>query len=342
MADEASVLNELPSLSFDYQLDNLSGKCDHCNSCHQYGSNLNNKFFFQLPCHRLVKNIEYIRSTIYLNGQYVKQKRCEDFIYWMANNVNKLNVKKGKNEINDIINELINIWRYINGILERKGIDKTDLCDITNIELPLNLIDLKQKKMMSDYCENFDKLYTKLTNNKNKCNIFYNYFMDSKEAYDLVLEKCHKSGTSNSSCPYFCRSKRHDPKIILDKLNCTEIPAPKKQEILITQDQCNAEKDSLTSRLEQAMVAASNPAFNYSDPRSVFLILFTFWGTFLTFYFLYKVTPFGSFIRNNLLKKKLVKENFDELVDDESVYDYSESVNRNMQNVGYKISYNSD
>ncbi|SBS89934.1 hypothetical protein POVCU2_0095050, partial [Plasmodium ovale curtisi] len=54
------------------------------------------------------------------------------------------------------------------------------------------------------------------------------------------------------------------------------------------------------------------------------------------------VTPFGSLVRNNLLKKKIVRDNFDETVDDESMYDYSGSVNTNMQNVGYNMSYNND
>ncbi|SBT74389.1 Plasmodium vivax Vir protein, putative [Plasmodium ovale] len=343
MADESTVLNELPSLNFDNQLDNISGTCNNCSSCYNYGSKLNNKFSFQLLCHRLVKNIEYTHSTIYLNGEQFKQKRCDDFIYWMVNNVNKVNVKMGQNEINSIIQELINIWRDINAKLERTGVKKSDLCDVSNINSPLNFNDLNKKKMMSDYCQNFNTLQIKLTShNKLNCNIFYNYFTKTKKAYGDVFEKCLKPNADISNCPYLCKNNDYNPERILTKLDCDKIPVEEKPKKLVPEEECNKEKDTLRFQLQQDLVAASNPAFNYSDPRIIFLILFTFWGIFLTFIFLYKLTTFSSWIRNKLLEKKLVRDDFDEQVEDESIYDYSDTVNSNMQNVGYNMSYNSE
>ncbi|SBS92594.1 PIR Superfamily Protein [Plasmodium ovale curtisi] len=343
MEDETTILKTIDSLDFDYKLDNINGKCINCSSCYNYGHKLNNPFSFHLLCHRLVKNIEYIHSTIYLNGEQLKQKRCDDFIYWMVNNVNNVNVKTGQNEINSIIQELIKVWRDINVKLGSTGVKQSHLCDVSNLNSPLNFNDLNKKKMMSDYCQNFKTLFTKLTNrNKLNCNIYYNYFTKTKIAYNDVLEKCVKPNADISNCPYLCKNNDYNPERILTKLDCDKIPVDEKPPKLVPEEECNKEKDTLRFQLQQAFVAANNPAFNYSDPRIVFLILFTSWGIFLTFVLLYKLTPFSSWIRNKLLKKKIVRDNFDEAVDDESIYDYSGSVNTNMQNVGYNISYNSD
>ncbi|SBT56936.1 PIR Superfamily Protein [Plasmodium ovale wallikeri] len=342
MEDNINALEQIDSLYFDYKLENINGKCTNCGTCSKYGQGLTNLFSFQLLCQRFVKNIEYIHSANAITSNYLDKKRCDDFIYWIHYNVNNMNDKKNHNENINIFGELKNIWDEVNRKLKgSSGIDPFLNCNISKIETK-NFEELKEKKIMSDYCQNFNTLRTKLTAYSDKlfCEIYYEYFNKTMEAYDKVSENCHK--LSNSKCPDICLGKNNDPKIILDNLKCAKIQAKEKKEKLIPEEKCNTDKDALNSQLQEALSAADNPAFNYSDPRTVFLILFTLWGIFLTFYFLYKVTPFGTFIRNNLLKKKLVKDNFDEEVYDESVYDYSESVNRNMQNVGYNISYNSD
>ncbi|SBT73452.1 Plasmodium vivax Vir protein, putative [Plasmodium ovale] len=306
MVDETTALKDLDSLIFDYKLDNIN-----------------------------VKNIEFAHNTIHLNGEELKEKRCEDFIYWMHYNVNKVNKNTEQHEINKIIKELITVWSEVNEKLKSNHVKESYLCDISNINIPLNFIKLEQKKKMSDYCQNFDTIHTKLTNpNKLNCEVYYDYFMKTKKAYDEVFVECHNnSGSSN--CPKICVRKKNNPKLILDNLRCDKIPKPVEEEKRITIKECNAEKDVIQSELKQALLDASNPAFNYSDPRSVFLILFTFWGIFLTLFFF-------SWIRNNLLKKKIARENFDEEIDDEPIFDYSGSVNANMENVEYNISYNSD
>ncbi|SBS94778.1 PIR Superfamily Protein [Plasmodium ovale curtisi] len=342
MADVDIDLKKLGSVEFDYALDNIKGKCDKCSLCYSNFNNLKNPFSFQLLCLRLVKNIEYTHSTIEINGMPLKEKRCDDFIYWMHNNVIKMNEKADQDEINKIINELKKIWGSVNDKLISEGKEKLHMCDITKIKTPENFEELKQKKIMSDYCQNFEFLRTKLTMNKYDCNIYYDYFIKTKDIYNDIFEKCHKPGSDKTNCPYLCKDNKHDPKQIISKLNCDNIPEEKEKPNLITQEQCNTETDKLRSELGKALLDTSNPAFNFSDPRAILLILFTFWGIFLTFLFLYKLTPFASLLRNNLLKKKIVRDNLDEQAVDESIYDYSDNVNTNMQNIGYNISYNSD
>ncbi|SBS89779.1 PIR Superfamily Protein [Plasmodium ovale curtisi] len=342
MVDEIAVLKEIDSLSFDYKLDNINGSCNYCFLCYNKGKNLNNKFSFQLLCHQFVKNIEYIPLSIDLNGKNLKEKRYDDFIYWVHNKINKMNDNISETEFDKIIKELINIWKEVNEKFPSGSVNKEYLYDTSKIKTPLNFDDLKRKKFMSDYCQNFNTLHTKLTLNRPHCKVYYDYFMKSKEAYVDVFDKCYKSGANTDGCPYLCKNDYYNPERILKKLNCKKIGEEEIKKKYIPEEECNAKTDKLESELSQALLHSSNPAFNYSDPRTVFLILFTLWGIFLTFYFLYKVTPFGSLVRNNLLKKKIVRDNFDETVDDESMYDYSGSVNTNMQNVGYNMSYNND
>ncbi|SBS93396.1 PIR protein [Plasmodium ovale] len=342
MADEAILLDGLLSLKFDNKLNKINGTCTNCASCYNYGKKLKNQFAFHLLCQRLVKNIEYVHSIIKIDGTGLKEKRYEDLIYWMHNNVNNMDDVTDKNEVNNVIKELIEVWGFVNGILKSSGKDSSHLCDTTKIELPLNFENMKQQKSMSDYCQNFNTLYTKITNNKPNCNIYHDYFEKTMKVYEDVFEKCHKTNADRSKCPSICKINTHDPNLIINKLRCDNIRSQKIQETLISEEQCNTDKGLLQSKLEQALVAAGNPEFNYSDPRSVILILFTFWGIFLTFIFLYKITPFSSWIRNNLQKKKIVRYNVNEEIDDESIYDYSGIVNTNMQNAGYNMSYNSD
>lgn len=54
------------------------------------------------------------------------------------------------------------------------------------------------------------------------------------------------------------------------------------------------------------------------------------------------MTPFRSWISNKLGKKKIIRDNFNEQSDDESLGVDYESVGGNMQNTGYNISYNSE
>ncbi|SBT58235.1 PIR Superfamily Protein [Plasmodium ovale wallikeri] len=341
MADNINALKQIDSLYFDYILENINGMCTNCATCSKYGKDLTNLFSFQLLCQRLVKNIEYIHSAYAINSEYLDEKSCDDFIYWIHNNVYNMNDKNNHNENTRIFNDLKKIWIEVNNNSKGSGIDPLHKCDISKIET-LNFDELKEKKMMSDYCHNFNTLRTKLTTHSDKpfCEIYYDYFKKTMKAYDKVSKLCNNP--PNSKCPNICLGKNNDPKLILDNIKCAKIQAQEKKENLIPEEKCNTEKDALSSQLQQALSAADNPAFNYSDPRSVFLILFTFWGMLLTFFFLYKLTPFSSWMRNKLQKRKIVSDNFDEQVDNESIYDYSESVNRNIQNIDYNISYNSD
>ncbi|SBS99113.1 PIR Superfamily Protein [Plasmodium ovale curtisi] len=343
MADESILLKNIDSLYFDSKLDNINGKCANCSSCYTYGNNLKNPFSFQLLCHRFVKNIEYIPLSIDLNTKNLKEKRYDDLIYWILNMIKKMNDEIEQTEINNIINELIKIWKEVNKKLPSNRVKEEHLYDPTRIITPLNFTDLKRKKRMSDYCQNFSTLQIKLTNyNKPQCHIYYNYFKNTMEAYNDVSVECNETRADTSKCPYLCKNNDYNPERILSKLNCHKIPVEKSPPKLITEEKCNMETDKLKSELGQALLAANNHVFSYSDPRVVVLILFSFLGIILTCLFLYKITPISSLIRNNLLRKKLVRHNFDETVDDESIYDYSGNENTNMQNVEYNVSYNSD
>ncbi|SBT74274.1 PIR protein [Plasmodium ovale] len=335
MADEAILSAEIESLIFDHKLDKLNGKCTNCNSCYKYGTDLKNEFAFHILCQRLVKNIEYIHLIVRFDNENLKKKKYDDLIYWMLNIVNNMDGVTDQNEVNKVIKELIDVWSFVNSVLKSSVEDPQHLRDTATIKLPLNFANLKEQKTMSDYCQNFNTLYTKITHNKPNCKIYHDYFEKTKKVYDVIYEKCHKPDSDKSNCPNLCKNNSHHPNLILSNVNCDKIREQEKQEKFVSEEQCNREIGSLKSQLQEAILVSSNPAFNYSDPRSVFLILFTFWGIFLTLFFF-------SWIRNNLQKKKIVRDNFDEEIDDEPIYDYSGSLNTNMQNAEYNISYNSD
>ncbi|SBT02118.1 PIR Superfamily Protein, partial [Plasmodium ovale curtisi] len=262
MDDKTKALDQIDSIKFDYELDNMK-----------------------------VKNIEYIyRAHAHsISAKYSDEKSCNDIIFWIHNKVNNMKDKINQSEINDIFSELKKIWDNINGKLKTSGNEPLSMCDISNINA-LNFGVLKQKKIMSDYCQNFDNLRTKLTTNPHKryCDIYYEYFKNTMKAYNDVFEKCYKPGANTDNCPKICIQKQNNPQIILNNLRCNKIPKPVIEEKLITEKQCDKEKGVLQSELEQALLDSSNPVLIYSDPRVIFLILFTFWGIFLTLFFFYK------------------------------------------------------
>ncbi|SBT59385.1 PIR Superfamily Protein [Plasmodium ovale wallikeri] len=59
-------------------------------------------------------------------------------------------------------------------------------------------------------------------------------------------------------------------------------------------------------------------------------------------FFSHHMTPFRSWIRNKLEKKKIIRDSFNDQSDNELLDADYESVDRDMLNTGYNITYNSD
>ncbi|SBT57405.1 PIR Superfamily Protein [Plasmodium ovale wallikeri] len=180
------------------------------------------------------------------------------------------------------------------------------------------LDDIKKLKLSFDFIENYDKTKNTSTISNVICNSEYENYING------IIELCNsKSGISYQQSKYICDEldefkKIHD----INELH---------------KMQCNAEHESLYGDLQQARFPSPTTNLNMNRTISISLSTVALFGIFS---FLYKLTPFGPWIRNHVLstRKSLFKaneENTEELP--ENLLDY---VDTNSQRDNHNIGYN--
>ncbi|SBT56814.1 PIR Superfamily Protein [Plasmodium ovale wallikeri] len=300
MAYRVDVLkNNLQSVQYDIFLNNPVSICPQCTLCDVKSQKYINEPWFKFFCYQFVKNLE---TTITVNKNITQEKRenrCNNLIYWMYNRIETFYRNSSLKNNENVIPELLRVWKDFNdSVLNNDSYAK---CQIPDISKFINLKEMKRKKIMSNYCENYSffKKLNDFTEFEN-CHIYYDYFKDSLKIWPEEEKNDYmKKGD-------YEKLKEPDPKLIYE---IKEIPVSE---------------------------------FSFSDKRAIILILFSLWGIFLTLLFLYKMTPFRSWISSKLGKKKIIKDSFNEQSDDETLDDVYESMDRNMENAEYSISYNTD
>ncbi|SBT54790.1 PIR Superfamily Protein [Plasmodium ovale wallikeri] len=327
----------LSSFTFDSMLNNTVALCEHCALCNEVDVKVKNEPWFNFFCYQFVRNIETLYNIIYLDYS-LKEKRCNTLTYWIHDKITNYYEKPNINVKNvDIFSEILNVWKNINS---KKYNNDRYTCKIPGKE-PKNLEEMKRKKIMSDYCENYDTLKSLLTRKvRVNCHIYYDYFKDSFLEFSENVKGHEEECSRISNCHRFCSN--HDPYDLLNNSKCKVIEISNDNKEYIKQEECNTLKREAVSAVRCESKEVQIPQFTFSDNRAIILMLFSLWGIFLSFLFSYKMTPVRSWISNKLRKKKIIRDSFHEESDNESLDADYENIDRNMQNVGYNISYNSD
>ncbi|SBT59442.1 PIR Superfamily Protein [Plasmodium ovale wallikeri] len=247
-------------------------------------------------------------------------KRCMYFKYWFYDQVitNGFDNEQIAQIFKLFENPDNNIEFNISYLREDKNPRDYDayawhICKIHNSILD----DIKKLKLSLDYIENYDKTKNTSTISNVICNSEY------KDYINEIIELCNsKSGDSYQQSKYICDEldefkKIHD----INKL---------------FKMQCNAERESLSGDLQQTMFSSPTTDPNVNRTISASLSTVALFGIFS---FLYKLTPFGPWIRNHVLstRKSLFKaneENTEELP--ENLLDYMDTNSqRDNHNIGY-------
>ncbi|SBS93096.1 PIR protein [Plasmodium ovale] len=339
MESRTQVLkSELRSFDFHLKLNNSVTNCKHCSECDTVNERIRNIPWFKIFCYQFVRNVQTVYEIIHLSTQ-LREKRCSTLIYWIHDKVTNFYKKNNVEMKNvDIISELLKLWKNINST-KYKG--QNYICQLPESQESLNLEEMKRKIVMSDYCEDYDTLKSLLTKRPgDNCSIYYDYFKDSLSKYEKIVKNCDASSFSISNCLRFCR--KNDPEDLLNKSKCKLIEIWKDKEEYIEKEKCDALKDKAVAAVTCKSEENKITEFTFSDNRAIILILFSLWGIFLTFLFLYKMTPLRSWISNKLRKEKIIRDSFHEESDNESLDVDYENIDRNMEKAGYSISYNSD
>ncbi|SBT55179.1 PIR Superfamily Protein [Plasmodium ovale wallikeri] len=340
MENRIEVLRKkLNSFNFDLMLNKTVGACENCDLCEKVNASIKDKPWFKCFCYQFVRNVETVYEIIY-DLPYLKERRCDALTYWIHDRVKTFsdNSNINKNKV-DIASEILTVWNNINS---KKNNNASNTCNISVIQKKIqNTEEMKPKKIMSSYCENYDSLRSLLKGiYSSECNIYYDYFKDSFIEFREIVNKHSALCSGINHCSGFC--KNHDPDDLLNKSKCKIIEISQNQKEYIKEEECKALKEKAVAEIRSEPKEIQTPEFTFSDKRAIILILFSLWGIFLTFLFSYKMTPLRSWISSKLGKKELIRDNFNEQNDDVSLDADYESMNRNMENEGYNITYNSN
>ncbi|SBT02080.1 PIR Superfamily Protein [Plasmodium ovale curtisi] len=163
---------------------------------------------------------------------------------------------------------------------------------------------------------------------KIKCAILFNDNIDkcplsNKSKFCEELEKFRKKYTSDSICAH-----------------CSEAPTlePRKNDGYVERRTSTGEEDSNLRMRRDTQESPNSQSFIKLSVITP-IILCTAVGIFLFLYLFYKFTPLGSLLYTMLLKKKIIRHNFQDEKDEESLGNPYESTCINTQNNEHHISY---
>ncbi|SBT78569.1 PIR protein [Plasmodium ovale] len=233
--------------------------------------------------------------------------------------------------------ETVNDINWINPTLSHNRYYK---CQIPNDKYDFE--NLARIKKINDYCENYNFLKKKLNKSDHMCSIYYEYINNNMKEYEENFRKCSSGGIGPEYCINNCNLDNKNPKNLLEASVCNPTKLLQEKKDARMRIECESKKSELETEIQRRSALDNNPSFNFSDHRAVSLVLLSAWGIFLTILFLYKMSPLGLWVKNIVLKKKIVGTNFDEENENELLDNYSENMNRNFNNEEYNVSYNSN
>ncbi|SBT30660.1 PIR Superfamily Protein [Plasmodium ovale wallikeri] len=338
MENRIEALKKLDSFKFDFMLNNSVTHCDNCKLCDEVNELVKSEPWLKFFCYQFVRNVQTLYEIISFRHD-LRERRCNTLNYWIHDrvtnfyNTSNINVKKV-----DIISELLKVWEHMKSSKYEK---ESYICELQKSEQSKNLEEMKRKKIMFDYCENYNTLKGFLTKPyHNNCNIYYDYLKESVHEFSKIAKVHNAQCSSINNCLSFCN--KYDPEDLLNNSKCKVVEISKDKKEYIQKEECEASKVEAVSQAISKTEEVKISEFTFSDNRAIILILLSLWGVFLTFLFLYKITPFRSWISNKIGKRKIIRDHFNEQSDDETLNADYECMDKNMQNAGYNISYNTD
>ncbi|SBT01853.1 PIR Superfamily Protein, partial [Plasmodium ovale curtisi] len=325
-------LVDSPTYAFDKELNNVIENCPLCLYCDKHNYFIQN-YGLKVLCYRFVNNLWKIYND-FTKNQNINNKRCNDLIYWWYDNLYYTYKKVHSSNLEEIVNTFKEVWK---NIAESSVISADKLCK-NSFEQLLPFEECKTSKKVSDYCENYEFIQNKLQEEKVNCSGFYYYLTENSKLYEQNVSKCREN--RKNYCLDFKDCHNYSPEKLLNDKKCIET---KQYET----ERANFEKlsEKLTmcppeSRcVEDAFIYRS---ITFSDYRFISLIVLSIWGILLSLFFLYKFTPFGSFINNISLRKNIIRKNIHEEEFHELLESDSEDAPINFINREYRITYNHD
>ncbi|SBT84207.1 PIR protein [Plasmodium ovale] len=210
------------------------------------------------------------------------REHCNYIYFWIVHTL--INVLKKEEKISNIIDT-------INGISQ--AFVETHKCKC-NFSKNFNKDNFNKIKAVHDYFNDYAYINEKLNESRNLCDETYKNYLETTYS---VYETAYKDCISHNSQTYCSELKEKIPKFNENKLQLLSCEKTE-QEIIHSPPGRGYDLDSEEVR---------ETSFSESTPTtSIFLSIFLpFLG--ICFFLLYKFTPFGSWMKNNIVKKSTVK-----------------------------------
>ncbi|SBS82180.1 PIR Superfamily Protein [Plasmodium ovale curtisi] len=333
MPEEDDKLEKMPSVAFYNKLDSEFVPCTYCKFCDNNSNVFNGQPNWAINlCYMIARNLEIISHMV--DGKSDKKdKFCDSLKSWIDDKI--LN-EEGYNDTSNyltILSKLHSVWNDI--ISNSSGNVKNKICETGYI--PLEFKKRKRIKLMDDYCENYPFISQQLQKSNADCKPYHQYLIGSSSIFTEIVQGCDKIGI-NPYCPRFNENcKNYPPNDLLSMRPCKLLTDSTSYFPSQTKDQrvtCGTHSESGSTP-----TTGSSSSLDFSDHRVAILVGISVWGIFLTLLFVYKLTPFGSRLRNLLSKKLLNNDKINENEFEDLAYDDSHSVDLNLESRGYNLTY---
>ncbi|SBT74480.1 PIR protein [Plasmodium ovale] len=261
------------------------------------------------------------------------EKRCRDLNYWVKSEIYRY---EKEHDVSGIINHIRNfstdVWEQLDKEVSRR-------CEREQIYYPID--EIKIRKDLDDFCTIRDILLTK-SESEYTCKAV-NDWVDKKYNNYFSKEKCETYNKMNAGY-----SKEFGPFHISDNCTFYDIPTtfrsfncagyiPRYKIKSIS----NCERNIMSGELYKAVKSNdfSHHKSNVSTGTSFLIAGLTVLGIIFFFFMIYKFSPFGSFLRYNIMKKFNLTNNIDE--EDGQLFERSEySQYTDPENERHHIGYN--
>ncbi|SBT53281.1 PIR Superfamily Protein [Plasmodium ovale wallikeri] len=321
MAQPETILKGLPKYELYRKLDNKDdnhGYSIYCTYIDYLDSTYNG---ITELCSMYARNLITLSNV--LNEISSVDERCRYINFWIHSRISK-NFGNQWKHLGDSEYILLKFLSIENNIPENlKNNCRFHYYRETDLNLWIKLKDF------FDYNINYDKIKDNINSN-DSCEI-YNKYMD----YITTTHEEYKNECCNDSspkCPYNLKIKEWCERTYsLPKLNCSEYSQNSVEPLVdvkgpdLSQDLASGRSDSVgDASLKSGQSPHDSTSMDNSDYYIKLAVSLSLLGIFSTFFFLYKFTTVGTWIRHNVLQKKKININLDEetknLIENDSIY----------------------
>ncbi|SBS92898.1 PIR protein [Plasmodium ovale] len=305
MENAESILEKLTKYKLYDKLDKNDYNTSDCEYCRLVNSILTKHKGASELCCRFAKNL--IRLPTILNKESNSNERCRYFNFWINYSISKIisTYDTGTYNINQILTRFLQVHNLI------KSQNKHNNCEFEyNRENDLKL--WNEWKDLYDYIRNYDGIKDIINSDGNLCKLYSDYFTYITNVYQEYKNKCCYNNVY-SLCPYSLNFKEW---CNMDKIY-TKFPCSENKATVATFQEHNTDlsmkgthedvmlHSTSASTLEHNNLASGDATTNNTDIYSKLGISLSFFGLLSTFLYLYNFTSFGTWIRSNILKKKI-------------------------------------